>query len=100
MSVAGYINAYPTPYGEANFWIVSELSYTAATGATITLFGYPTESDANTASILGTLPMGTYSFVLTPMQTATLFGGAQTLMQAAIQGSSAAWSGATFVPAG
>jgi hypothetical protein len=95
--VPGYLNTISTQYGMATFWVVTGLHYDAGVGTTITMSGYPTPTDADTPGIL---PTGTYSFSLSPLQTLTLFAGGQSLMGAAILGSSPLWAGATFVPPG
>jgi hypothetical protein len=97
---AGYANGYSTPYGIANFWIVSDFHFqmnnvSGLATMVITLNGFPTEADCTA----GSQPIGTYTITLSQQQIFTMFGGAQPLMQAAIVASSPAWADATYVPA-
>lgn len=97
----GYNNAYATAFGTANFWVVTSLHFdldvpTAAGQMLITLSGFATVADANNR----VQPMGTYSFALGAPQVQALFGGAQSLVQAALLASNLSWAGATFSPAG
>ena len=104
----GYIVPIDTIYGIANFWVLGDLHFTQSSQSqfnlTISLVGYPTQDDANTASIAydtnattQVLPIGTYTFAMSEMDIAIMFSSAQSLVANAVTGSSPAWANAVYV---
>ena len=95
--MAGYANSFPTPFGVANFWTISDLHFHADQAGdlmmSITLSGYPTETDANNE----VTPMGTYVVTLSPTDIVAIFSGAQSLVDSAVTASDPAWAGATYI---
>lgn len=99
-AIQGYANTVMTRYGTASFWVVTDVHMRIDTVAstasmTITLSGFVSQTDADA----GVEPIGNYSFVMSQADFMTVFGGAQSTVQAAIVASDPAWAGATFVPA-
>jgi hypothetical protein len=98
-AMGGYANTYTTPYGDAGFWVVTDLHMvidvpTNIATMSVTLSGYPTQEAADA----GMLSMGKYTFMMTQQQFVAAFTVAQPTVQAAILASDPAWAGATYVP--
>ncbi len=98
---AGYAftNDYPTPYGIANYWIMTDFHFTldtigGVTALNITLSGFPTLDDANNQA----MPMGQYSFSMTPQDIQAMSISALPIAMVAIQASEPAWAGAVYIP--
>lgn len=98
-AIGGYANVYPTSFGDANFWVVTDLHMIVdveggAATMSVTLSGYPSQAAADASK----MAMGKYTFMMTQQQFATSFSVAQPSVQAAILASDPAWSTATYVP--
>jgi|SRR3954468_812977 len=98
-AIGGYANIFSTPYGDASFWVVTDLHLVVDVQAgsatmSVTLSGYPTQAAADA----GMLAMGKYTFVMTQEQFVAAFSSAHVSVEAAIVASDPAWAGATYVP--
>jgi hypothetical protein len=98
-AIGGYTNSFLTPFGNADFWVVTDLHYvvdvqTNTASVSVTLNGFPSQAEADA----GMLSMGKYTFTMTPQQIFAVFSSAQTNVQAAILESNPAWANAVFVP--
>ncbi len=97
---AGYAftNDYLTPYGNANYWIMTDFHFTldtiaGITALNITLSGYPSLDDANNQA----MPMGQYSFSMSPDDIQAMSVSALPIALVAIQKSSPAWINAAYI---